>query len=180
MSEYRVALRYARSIFSLSSERGIMNEIEADAISILKLCKTNHDFNVFLKSPVISQDKKWNIIKRVFGDSLHEAMFSFIHGIINKRRDMLIEQILMRFLDLVKESRGIVSATVTTASPMTEGLRTEVLKHLQKQVGSKLEIEERVDKDIIGGYILKFNDKVIDASVSSRLNFMKRHLLESN
>jgi len=80
-------------------------------------------------------------------------------------------------LDLCRKDKGIVSAKLTTAGLIDMDDKTNLSEMLKKAFNSKIELEEVLDKDIIGGFILRVDDQELDASVSNQLNQIKRALI---
>jgi len=179
MSDYRVAVRYAKSLLGLAEERGKLDELKADFKSFRNICESNRDFVNFLKNPIIPHLKKWAVLKVIFKDRMSKESFMFLEIVTKKNREFVLPEIAKTFLDLCLEKEGIVQAKITTAIPMDQGLKDEFNQILKDIVGKdkKLEIDEQVDEDIIGGYQLLVGDKLLDSSISSRLKDLKKKLV---
>ena len=98
----------------------------------------------------------------------------FVNIITTKKRESLLSAIAKSFISLYKAHNNIESATVTTAMPLTESLKHEVIKHIKEGSDKSVELTEVVDGNIIGGAIIRMGDKQLDASVSSELSELRQ------
>lgn len=172
--ETKVAKRYAKSLLDLALERTMEDAIYADMTLISKVCSENKDFSLMLKSPIIIPDKKAAIIKQLFAGKLNDVTMAFINIIITKRRESYIEQIAEEYIRQYNGEKGIRIAYLTTAAPVSDQIRNEVLQLLKEVVSGKIILKERIDKDVIGGFILRSGDKQIDTSISRKIRALKR------
>lgn len=177
MSEFRVASRYAKSMLNLAIEQKLEDKIKDDMLLIADTCQQNRDLVVILKNPVIKYDKKLNILKKIFEGKVDVLVVKFLELMARKNRADLLPDIAATWLDLYREHKNIVKANVTSAAPLTEQARKKVLEAVKSRTGKNVVLEEEVDKDIIGGYILTIKDEQIDNSISGKLNALKRKLL---
>ncbi|ELR69901.1 ATP synthase delta chain [Fulvivirga imtechensis AK7] len=170
MSEYRVASRYARSLLALAEEKGVIEEVHNDMLSFLQVCEENRAFVLMLKNPVIKHDKKGVILEQIFKGRASDLTLTFFEIITRKNREAALPAIAKEFHNQYNAYKGIELATVTTAVPLDKGLRLK-LEELVKKMSSKEKVEliEIVDKDVIGGYVLKVGDRQIDDTLRSKL-----------
>ena len=136
-------------------------------------------FVSFLKNPIIPNQKKWGILKKIFVGRLNEESILFLEIVTRKGRESILPEISESFIDMYLELKGIVQAKVTTAIPMDQTLKDEFTAILKEIVGEdkKIDLDEKVDQDIIGGYKLLVGDKLLDSSISSRLKDLRRKLV---
>ncbi len=174
MAETKVARRYAKSLLDLGKERNITALLYDDMMLVAAAIKANRQLGVMLKSPVINTDKKDAVLKEIFGNKINLASLEFMRIITRKKREYYIEDIAKSFIELYKIYKNIQPAYVITAVPMDDKLRNEMLDIIKKETGSSIELQERVEPGIIGGFILRWGDRQIDASVTSKLNALKQ------
>jgi F-type H+-transporting ATPase subunit delta len=165
MKEIKVATRYARALFDLALEQKILEQVHKDAELIFEICKTNRDFILFLRSPVIKETKKVTVLKNVFEKNIHELTLKFLLIITKNRREAIIQDIAEMFLEIYREHKNIIRASVTTAVPIDKEIRDRMIKIMEEQTKAHIELTELVDEEIIGGFIMNFDDKQYDASV---------------
>ena len=173
MRNTRVTLRYAKSLLGLAVEQNQLEVCKFDMESILTVCKKNKELSLLLKSPVVKTDKKLMILNEVFSN-LSTLTKSFINIITNKKREMLLQEIAERFLLVYKEHKGIESALIITACPLSNDLREAVLAFVERHAGGKVELTEKVDEKLIGGTIIRIGDKQLDTSVLRQINDLKQ------
>jgi F-type H+-transporting ATPase subunit delta len=173
MANTRVTLRYAKSLFELAKEQNALEACKADMETIIATCSASHEFSLLLKSPVIKTDKKLAIIAEVF-TGLSTFSNTFVVLITKKKRESLLVQIAQQFMSVYKASLGIETATITSAQPLDDQLRTQVLEFIKKQGVQKVELSEKINKDLIGGAIVRIGDRQLDASILRQINDLKQ------
>jgi F-type H+-transporting ATPase subunit delta len=178
MAGYTVlSSRYAHSLLSLAQEKGLTEEVQADLTAIKKVCAESDELRSFLKSPVINVNTKKAVIEKALGANISKLTLLFLDKLIEGRREMYITEIADAFSDSYKALKGIVTAKVVTAAPMNDKIRAEVTQIIKNNKefinASAIEIEERIDKNLIGGIIINVGDKQVDASFSKKINEFK-------
>jgi F-type H+-transporting ATPase subunit delta len=175
MRGYKVAGRYAQSLLELAEERNSTDSIVKDMENLVSATNESRDFHVFLNSPIINSTKKNSILDKVFGD-FQELSMSFIHLITKNRREMLLPLIAEEYLAKVKAMRGIVPVSITSAVTLDAKVKEFILAKLNKGIDGKIELDEKIDADLIGGFVVRMGDTRIDASVSNQLRELKQRL----
>lgn len=176
MRNTKVAYRYAKSILQLAAERNEGDRVEADFAVVLDALKANRELRVFLKSPVVKSDVKEKTLLAVFGSHVGDLVKAFIKILTTKGREALLLEIAESYIEQTRVRKGIMSAKVILASPF-DGIDTAAFNALVKAMngGGEVRITEEVDPEIIGGFILKVEDKMVDASVSGQLKALRRN-----
>jgi len=180
MAETKVARRYAKSLLDLAKEKGELEAVNNDMKLLAEVCNSNRDLRVLLGSPIISSDKKLSILKRVFSGKISALSMSFFDIITRKGREAYLEAIAVEFTRAYKEFKGIQTAIVTSAIGLDDKLRAEVYKMVKESLNSEIELIEKVDKDLIGGFILRVGDKQYDASIARDLRLMRQELIDTS
>lgn len=180
MSVSRISSRYAKSLMELSLERKEIEVVHKDIQYFVEAMK-NRDLYLLLKSPIINGDKKLSIIKSVFGGKIGSTTMAFIEIIIKKGREMYLPEISIDFIHQYKIYNKITSVKITTATPLTpESMAQLKSKLLESRITTdKLEITEKVDPSIIGGFIIEVEDKLYNASVAHKLEEMRKCFSEN-
>ncbi|MBL1232071.1 MAG: ATP synthase F1 subunit delta [Flavobacteriales bacterium] len=170
MLDSKVASRYAKSLIDLGKEQNALETLIKDMILIKDVCNENPDFITLLKSPVIRGDKKQAIIKEVFYNSFSsEVTKAFVEIILRKKREAILYAIAVSFISLYKEHHNIKIVKVTTAVPLSVEQKQSIIAQINKTEKATIELEEVVNKDIIGGLILRIEDKQLDESIRRKL-----------
>lgn len=180
MTESRVSHRYAKSLLDLALEKGQLEQVSEDMRMVLETIRANHDFSVLLKSPVVKTDKKQEILKAIFGGHIGVITTAFLDIITGKRREGELEGIAEAFLAQYKKHKQILTAVITTASGLDEKLRAQVMDVVKQSAGGKaIELVEKTDKSLLGGFILRIGDKQVDSSVIRQIRDLERSFSEN-
>jgi F-type H+-transporting ATPase subunit delta len=167
MPNPRLATRYAKSLLDLSVEKGQVEEVYADMQWLQSVCKSNRDFVNVLKSPVITGDKKIKILGAVAGDKFSKLTTAFNALLVKKSRESNLPEIAHAFITQYKEYKKIYTVKLITAVPVSDAVKNAILEQVKKAGGyENIELEEKVDKNIIGGFVLQVGDKLVDASIA--------------
>jgi F-type H+-transporting ATPase subunit delta len=184
MSNIKVASRYAQSLLDLSVEKNALEAVIGDMKMLLSVAEQNRDLGLTLKSPIVTYDKKFNILKALFGKTANNITMSFFDLVTRKNRSNVLVPTAQEFLRQYNEYKGIQVAEVTVTLPLTEDLRKEIIEIVKEISGlQKVELVEKIDKSLIGGFVLKVNDKLWDDSISgklrkARMKFAQRYFVK--
>ena len=179
MSEKRIAVRYATSLVSLAEEMKVLDKVKEDMELIGDVCEDNRQLRLTLKSPIILSDKKRLILEKIFDDKVSELILKFFKVLSLKNRLGVLPYIANEVLVQYNKIKGIQTATVTSSIPLTKAMRKEIEAIVAKASGMKVLLEEKVDKDLIGGFVLTIGDRQLDESIAGSLNKLKIQLIES-
>jgi F-type H+-transporting ATPase subunit delta len=167
MPNPRLATRYAKSLLDLAIEKGQLEEVYADMQWLQSVCKSNRDFVSVLKSPVITGDKKIKILGAVAGDKFSKLTTAFNALLVNKTRESNLPEIAQAFITQYKEYKKIHTIKLITAVPVSDAVRNAIVEQVKNSGGyENIELEEKIDPNIIGGFVLQVGDKLVDASIA--------------
>jgi F-type H+-transporting ATPase subunit delta len=178
MRESKVEKRYAKALMDLAIEKNSLEETLRNMKFVKELCDQNKDLVLMLKSPIIKTDKKLSVLEALLRTQLNNISYSFIQIITKKKREYQLPEIATEFIEQYKVHNKIVTAFVTTATPLDSTSRAATLE-LVKSIYGKVEIVERVDKSILGGIIVKVGDKQVDASIARKFADLKQEFSKS-
>ncbi|MGB0165851.1 MAG: ATP synthase F1 subunit delta [Luteibaculum sp.] len=164
MGQLKVADRYAKSLLQLALEQNKSQEVKSDIELVSKTLEQNKDLALLLKSPIIREDKKNSILTAVFKEALSDLTLSFIKILTKKGRESLLLEICNAYNKLYRKENNIQKVVLITAAPMDKETKDKLLAKISNQ-GEKLDVEEQIDPELIGGFILKIGDKQVDTSV---------------
>ena len=170
MPNPRLATRYAKSLVGLSQERGELETVYKDMQFLQSICKSNRDFVNLLRSPVVKADKKEAIINIITKDRISKLTSAFTKLLVDKGREEDLPEIIGAFITQYNVINGIQKVRLTTAVQVSDDLKKALLDKVKKSTGfDKIEMEAAVNPNIIGGFILEYNNNLVDASVSRDL-----------
>jgi F-type H+-transporting ATPase subunit delta len=170
MADLRVASRYVKSLLGLAVEQDALEAVHGDMLSFSKVCKENRAFTAMLHSPIIRHEQKKAILSKLFSSRVHPLTLSIFDILTRKNRESLLPTIASEFHNAYNEYKDIGKAYITTTVPMDDEFRKAV-EVLVKKLNSKKQVEivEKVDPELVGGFVLNVGDRQIDASVKSKL-----------
>lgn len=175
MSAERIASRYAKSLLELADEQNCLDSVHKD-IELFSSVAQNADFASMLKSPIISAERKQGVFNALFDGKISDLTTKYFKLIISKGRETQLKEIAKEFIKQYKIKNHISSVVLTTASPMGKDMVNGILEKLKNSgnTAKNIELETKVDPSLIGGYILRFDDKLYDESVAHKLTLLKK------
>ena len=179
MDQSAINVRYAKAFFSIAKEKNMLNTLKTDIELVLNICQNSSDFVLLLESPVVKTSKKIEVVSTIFKKKIHESSLQFLLLITRNKREIHIPGICRNFLSLSRKDQNIKSAVITTATEIKKDTISKIETLIAKELNAKIELTSEVNADIIGGMILRVDDKQYDASVSTQLKKIKQSLLET-
>lgn len=146
-----------------------MDAVQNDMKLFAAVCDQNHDLSLLLANPIIHSDKKMEILRKVFGDKMNALSISFFEIVARKGREAYLEHIAKSFIALYKQKKGILTAEITSAVGLDDKLRKSVYDMISNSGKSEVELIEKIDQKLIGGFVLRIGDKQYDASIAADL-----------
>lgn len=177
MSVTRVAYRYAQALLDLSIEQKVQDKVNADMVQLSNVCKESKDFDNLLNSPIVDSHKKIDVLNALFESNMDKMSLGFMKLIIKNSRENLLPEIAEGFVSLYKKSKNILDVTVTSAKELDKATKDKIVEKIKGSFDGTIEMVEKVDPSLIGGFIVRMDDKQIDASISSQLTNLKNILL---
>ncbi len=178
MYQSNINVRYAKALFLLAKEKDILDEIKSDIELVLNLFLQTADFKLIFQHPLLEQSAKKKIVSQLFGHKVNKYFLMFLELVIRNKREMFIQDICRNFIDLYRKEFKIKSAVLTTAYPINENERQKIRNTLELKFDANIELSEKVDSELIGGFVIQIDEKQIDISVKKRLQEIKHKLLE--
>lgn len=175
MKSTKVASRYAKALLEIAIEQGKVDSVSGDMQFLAETNRETRDFELLIGSPIVNADKKIAIFEKVF-EQFETVSMAFIRLITKNGREYLLPAIAESFEAQVKEHKGIVPITLISAAPLDAATRDNLLAKVKEGVSGTFEVTEKIDEDLIGGFVVRLGDMQIDASVSSQLNNLKQRL----
>lgn len=175
MNDGKISVRYSKALFESALENKLLEKVFKDMKFILEICKMP-EMKEFLESPIIIPSKKTDILRRILGSSIEKITFSLLELAVKNGRENYIPAIARVFIHITKEHQGITDSELTTAIKVDPELKQKITDLVSGIFKTKVELREIVDKDIIGGFILRVEDHYIDASVKNKLRKIEKEL----
>ena len=175
MKNPRLAGRYAKSLIDLAVEKNELEKVYADMQYLQAVCKVSKEFVGLLKSPIIPIDKKSGALKAVTNGKISELTTAFNQLLINKNREFYLPEIVNAFIDQYNTIKGIHKVKLTTAAPISEEMKAAIVNKMKSETKlQQIELETAVKEELIGGFVLEFNNNLVDASVQRDLRDVRK------
>lgn len=173
MKNPKVASRFAKALLDLAIERNEIDAVKADAQIVINAVNNSEDLRILCASPVIKPKVKEAVIEQAFSKNISEISLKFMLLVVRHRREQNLKEIFERYISLYMIEKGIVKATVTTSIALDDALKSEFTTMVEGITKKEVELEEKVDTDIIGGYILRVGDLELNSSLAEKLKRLK-------
>ena len=176
MKESRAAIRYAKAIFSLAKESDMSSRVYEDMLFYIDLSSNENSFSEMLANSVINTKSKHDIILSLNNNT--SALSKNLIGLLisNKRLSILVD-VCNAYKSLYEKANNMTKAIVVTALPITDNIREAALLKINSISSKKVEINNIIDKNILGGFILRYDGKEYNASLSNKLQKIKKELI---
>ena len=178
MKGNQAANRYAIALFDLAKEQNALDAAYQDMITFQNAVHESREFAVFLKSPIISPDKKQEVFDRSF--DFHELTARFVALINKNRREDLLPRIAFDFIEMYKEENGMAEVTITSAVKLDKTTIDNIMSRVKPALPGHITVKEELNSELIGGFIVRFGNTRIDASISHQFDLLKQNLSKIN
>jgi F-type H+-transporting ATPase subunit delta len=176
MNDSKISVRYSRALFQSALEKKILDKVNQDMILISQICKTP-ETKEFLLSPIIIPSKKSSIFHKMLEDNVEKITLAIIDLMVKNGRESYLPAVARVFIHETLKYKGITESVLTTAVKVDAKVKKQMTDLISEVYSTKVELEEKIDPEIIGGFILRINDNYIDASIRNKLRKIKKELL---
>ncbi len=178
MNDSKISVRYSRALFQSALKKKILDKVYQDMVFISEVCKTP-ETKELLNSPIIVPSKKSEIFHKIFEDNIEKITLSLIDLVIKNGRETYMPAIARVFIHETRKYKGITKSVLTTAFKVNASVKKQISDLISKVFDTKVDLEETIDTEIIGGFILRVDDNYIDASIRNKLRKIKKELTGS-
>jgi F-type H+-transporting ATPase subunit delta len=178
MNDSKISVRYSKALFLSAIERNILDKVNQDMVSISEICK-EAETKEFLHNPVIVPSKKTDILHRMFEGKVEKITLSLLDLVVKNGRESHLPAIARIFIHETMRYKGITKSVLTSSIELDGQVKKQISSIIAEVFKTKVELEEVIDPEIIGGFILRVDDNYIDASVRNKLNRIKKDLTRS-
>lgn len=171
-----VARRYAEALFEVALENNSLDELKEEIKAVSNIFERETKLKTIFEHPKLSKDEKKDILNSLFKDRISQEMLNLLYIIVDKGRERYISKIKKEYISLANEEQGIVVGKAITAVKMEEDELRKLEDRLSNKLNKKIELTNEIDKDVLGGVLVKIGDKVIDSSVKGQLDRISKTL----
>ena len=172
-----VSKTYGDAYLSLAEEKGNLDSVKEEVLSVRRVFSESGELNQMLSHPKIVKEEKMRILETAFKGRISEDMMGFLLVIVKKDRYRDIMSVLDYIIGRMKKREGIGSLWVASAFELSEGQKKDIVDRMKELTDYReFEVDYEIDEQLIGGLVLRLNDRVIDSSIRTKLQTMGKSL----
>jgi F-type H+-transporting ATPase subunit delta len=172
-----IAQPYAAALMSVAQTHNLTDQFGEDVRSLLNLLSESEQLRNFIANPFVSLEDKKAVINRVLGDGANAYFRNFLMLLVDRKRISLLEPVCQQYLTLLRQLKQIALAQVISAVPLTEAQQQAVKDKVMEMTNAReVELDTKIDSELIGGVIIKVGSQVVDASLRGQLRRLSLRL----
>ena len=173
----KIAAPYARALFDFSVDKNIMHQITADFQNLEIFLDESSELTDYLNNPLVSQDAKGEVLTKTLKSQVNSETFKFLMVLVSRDRINLLKSVITNYLELVYETASIKTIEVVTAVEFSNAQKNTLIQKLKELTNAReIKLAITVDPNLIGGFLIKTESKVIDFTVKNQLQQLAKHL----
>ncbi len=180
MKNPKLSNRYAKALFDFAGEKNQVEEVYGDLQLFANTLKESRELQVLLRNPVIPSNQKHKIFESIFNGALHDTTYQFLDVLLRKKREPALDTICEEYVKMYNTAHNIKPVTITTAQPLSEALKNKIVTTLTDQTHATIALEEIVNPDLIGGFVIKMDDYYLDSSIRTKINKLRREFSQNS
>ncbi len=173
----RVAIRYSKALFDTALQKNKLDVVLSDLRNIESLAKQDKQFYQLLQNPLIQANRKLKIITELFQGHVDDLSLHFLSLVTQKKRLDFLLDIIRRFAARIDDHNGIMNGELISATRVAPELIEDIKEKIEALTGKKIRLESKIDDHLIGGFVIKIRDTVIDLSVNGQLEKLRNKLV---
>ena len=167
---------YSEALFELAVENGTAEDVNRELAAVSEIFSANGELYEILSAPTVTDDEKTEMLTSIFGGRISDLTLDFLCLTAQKGRIRNLQGIADAFRELLYNKDGIVEVTVTTVKPLKSSQRDALKSKLEQKYGKKVIMAELTDPAVMGGVVIQCGDTLLDGSVRTKLDNMRRQL----
>jgi F-type H+-transporting ATPase subunit delta len=176
MRDRKVAIRYAEALLLTAKPAGVLAGCAESYAGVLNAVAGNRDLATFLQSPQVATQEKKELLRKVFGSHIEPLLLDFFNMLLDRNRLESVRDIGEVFAELVEADNNITRARVVTAVVLPEDLEKRLRVKLESVTGKSVILEKKVDPAVIGGVCVTLGDRILDGTVRTNLDLLRKTL----
>ena len=171
-----VAKRYGQALFDVALELNKLEDFKEEINEVAKVFEGEDKLRTIFEHPKLSKTEKKDIIDSLFKGRVSTEILNLMYIIVDKGRERYLSSISKEYTILSNEKQGIIEAKAITAHDMSDDEKNKLQEKLSSKFGKKVELTNVIDKSILGGVLVRIEDKVIDDSIKGKLEKLEKSL----
>ena len=175
MKSTRTAFRYAKATLAYANENKFSDKVAEEMQELIELHESSRQLNGLLSNPFLPNTKKQSILRSIVPNP-SDVTQKLLSLLISNNRLFLLKEVAKSYINLFNEQQGELNATVISAIPLTQNLEKQIHGKLEDFTGKKISLLNKIDKSLLGGFILKIGDMEFNSSLAYKLKTFKAKL----
>lgn len=176
MTSRRIAARYAEALFGLAQERDSTDALRRELRDLARVIQDTPVLAGLLERPDLNAERKLAAVEMALSSRFSESVLALLAALVRHRRGDHIAEVSAAFDEMADDAAGVVRAEATTAVPLAEYQRERLVSALGRITGRRVELEARVNPEILAGVTVRVGDRLIDGSAARRLQRLRKEL----
>ena len=174
------AHRYALALYELAEDNSELQAVEKDINELSGIYNTNEELKNFIKDPTQSQLSQLAVLNQISAEmNLSKIVKNFLSILVTKRRIFFMNTIFKIFLLLVSKKKGELKASLISSKRLTNEELKNLNSEISQAIGTVIDLDYKVDEDLIGGLKMQIGSLMVDTSIKSKLKKYKQTMLEA-
>ena len=174
--DLRAARRYAGALFNVAIKHDEVDDVARNLKMVTDVTEQSPELMAVLHHPRITRQRKKELLHQIFEGNVRTDVENFLFLLVEKDRAPIIPAVVREYSRMVDEYRGEVDATAISAQPMTESQSAALQQQLEQTTGLRVRLKTKTDASLLGGLVVRVGDRMIDASLATRLQAMREQL----
>jgi F-type H+-transporting ATPase subunit delta len=170
-----IASVYARSLFEVAHEQGKLDEVREQLGEFADVLSENQEMQVFFFSPYFATQEKEEGLDKVVTDA-EPILQNFLKLLIEKHRMPAVFRVRRTYDQMWQKENKLLPVEVTSAIELDEQTVKQIGDRIGEETGQKIELSARVEPEILGGLVVRVGNSIIDSSIRSRLEQLRRQV----
>ena len=171
------SLQYANALADVALQQGVADPVLKQLNDFAEAYEESVELRNLLATPSVTSKEKHAVVEKISARlGASKIVRNFLFLVIDHRRTLMIPELAKEFQTAIRERQGFAEATVTSAAEMSDAQKKNLTQSLEKKTGKKIEAKYVVDKELLGGVVVRVGDTVYDGSLRYRLNEMRAKL----
>lgn len=179
MNHSSISVRYAKALFLLAQEKGVLEAVNTDMENLLALSSTLPEFRLIVDSPIITSSDKLAFLTALLGKKSNELTINLLKLLLTNSRENYLQMIARSFLSRYRDNSGVKSAQLSSAIQLDAAVVEQLRTLIATKYNAKVDVTCDVDAALLGGFVLQVDDQLLDASVAARLKALRQELVKS-
>lgn len=170
--------RYAQALYDVASSKGKVDSYIMDLKAIIKVINESADFQSVIRHPDFSTKEKKKVFINLFKGKIDEDLLTYLLILIEKDRILYLQEKLDELIEIDNAAQGTITARIYTVEPLKDYQRQALKEKLGAKYQKKIEMREVIDRDLLGGIMIRVGDDLIDGSLRSTLDELKKSMYD--